>query len=122
MAGSPEYEKNLRLNNPEYAERQRQNTREWATRSPEKKKAYDRDYHLRRTYGITLEDYNRLLEEQGGVCAICKRAPSTNRVLAVDHCHKTLKVRGLLCINCNRILGFMDNEEWYAAALTYLGE
>ena len=61
---------------------------------------------LKRVYGITEEEYNLRLEEQGGKCAIC-RQPATNfKVrLAVDHNHKTERIRGLLCGNCNHILG-----------------
>lgn len=83
-----------------------------------------KDWRLQRTYGITLEDYDRMMEEQGGVCKICRK-PSTrpNRFpLNVDHCHKTGKVRGLLCIPCNRALGFIDNVKWRRAAVAYLKE
>ena len=57
----------------------------------------------KRLFGITLEDYNRMLDEQGGVCDICKKPPQKYR-LAVDHDHKTGAVRGLLCVHCNRSL------------------
>lgn len=61
------------------------------------------DYHLKLRYGVTHVDYQRMLQEQGGVCAICGNPPG-NRKLAVDHCHETLKVRGLLCHTCNTAL------------------
>lgn len=59
---------------------------------------------------FTLEDYEKLLEAQGGVCAICGIPPTPKRALCVDHCHSTGKVRGLLCTKCNRTLGqYGDN-------------
>ena len=66
-----------------------------------------RDYNLKRTYGISLEDYNKTLEKQEGNCYICKSKKTTrkNNRLDVDHCHKTGKVRGLLCSYCNSLIG-----------------
>ena len=64
-------------------------------------------------YGITPEDYNRMLEEQEGKCAICQSTDSEHPItelLVVDHCHLTGKVRGLLCNTCNRGIGFMREE------------
>ena len=59
-----------------------------------------KDLYLRRHYGISLADYEDILDEQGGKCAICLCKPRT-RVLAVDHDHLTGRVRGLLCGRCN---------------------
>jgi hypothetical protein len=56
-----------------------------------------------KTYGITGDDYEALLERQGGKCAICRARPKSKR-LAVDHNHKTGAVRGLLCSRCNHDL------------------
>lgn len=85
----------------------------YAARNPEKV----RDQALRATFGISLDDYNRMLGEQNGVCAICgkpenrKGRNGTNvRQLAVDHCHDTSKIRGLLCSSCNQGIGFMDHK------------
>jgi hypothetical protein len=66
-----------------------------------------REYHLKRTYGITLEQYNELLERQGGKCPVCLRHESEfPRKLAVDHNHITGEIRGLLCSYCNhRLVG-----------------
>jgi len=69
-------------------------------------------------YGITIQDYDRMLEEQRGVCAICKK-PEKNRKLAVDHDHETGRVRGLLCTNCNNTLGWLERN--VDAAMKYLG-
>jgi hypothetical protein len=74
-------------------------------------------------YGLSLEDYDRLLEEQGGVCAICGQRCKTGRNLAVDHCHTSGKVRGLLCGACNSGLGhFKEDPALFAAAVGYLAE
>jgi hypothetical protein len=57
-------------------------------------------------FGITEEDYYKMLNKQGGVCAICKGPPDKRwGKLSVDHCHETGSVRGLLCISCNTNLG-----------------
>ncbi len=63
-----------------------------------------RAQYLWKKYRLTLEDYDRMLEAQQGRCAICRRRPR-KFLLCVDHDHKTKKVRGLLCIRCNRGLG-----------------
>jgi hypothetical protein len=66
--------------------------------------------HYKRKYGITAQDYDIMLMSQNGFCKICKQ-PETKLFrgkltrLAVDHCHKTGKVRGLLCWSCNTTLG-----------------
>jgi hypothetical protein len=62
-----------------------------------------------RQYGIDVEDYERMLFEQDGVCYICKEPPS-KRALDIDHDHKTGKVRGLLCSNHNRALGLLGDD------------
>ena len=61
---------------------------------------------LRNRYGITPEDFDLMVKQQHGKCAICKQKEK----LTIDHCHSSGKVRGLLCGNCNRGLGlFKDN-------------
>lgn len=80
-----------------------------------------RNCDYKRTYGITLEDFNRILTAQNGLCAICgKSNASSKRHFAIDHCHKTGKVRGILCYGCNRALHILDSEELLKKALTYL--
>jgi hypothetical protein len=70
-------------------------------------------------YGLSAEHHRRLVEQQNGVCAICKR-PS-RRALCVDHCHATRVVRGLLCDKCNTALGlFGDDAGRVLAAVAYL--
>ena len=79
-------------------------------------------YALKRRYGITVEDYENLLKQQHFGCAICG-TPSckTGRNFAVDHCHETGKVRGLLCAGCNQGLGnFKDDVGYLEDAISYL--
>jgi len=83
-----------------------------------------REENLQRRYGIGVEEYERLLRRQNGICAICGQPEKARyndgrvRRLAVDHDSKTGKVRGLLCYFCNRRLGFFDSE-WGAKAMRY---
>lgn len=67
-----------------------------------------RDEHLRRLYGISQAKYEEMLDAQGGVCAICEEPPNGGKALAVDHCHETGVVRGLLCSGCNGSLGWYE--------------
>lgn len=75
-------------------------------------------------YGTTLEHVAELSVKQGAVCAICESATanhSTFTRLAIDHCHTTGKVRGLLCHNCNTALGHLkDSPELALKAAAYL--
>jgi len=75
-------------------------------------------WQLKQAYGIDRTAYERMLAAQGGLCAICLDAPGATPkgVLFVDHCHKTGKVRGLLCESCNLGIGKLkDNPEVYKA-------
>jgi len=82
---------------------------------------------LKKRFGITLEQFNQILEEQNGVCAICgqeeTRIQHNGKIsaLAVDHNHVTGQIRGLLCSGCNVSLGrFKDNPKFLQNALNYL--
>lgn len=85
-----------------------------------------RESALRRNYGITIADYDRMYAEQGGVCAICKQPERLVRrgvlqELSIDHCHDTGKVRGLLCHDCNTGIGKLgDSPERLQVAIDYL--
>lgn len=85
-----------------------------------------KDRDLRKDFGIGVVDFNRMLAEQDGVCAACGRPEKEKRSgkvrhLAVDHCHKTGAIRGLLCGNCNRGIGkFEDNPTLLRQAAGYL--
>lgn len=90
----------------------------------------NKNNYLKRRYGITLETYNEIIKKQNGRCSICGDPPGdrrarngtlNERVFDVDHCHKTAKVRGLLCNNCNQGLGqFKDSPRILSNALNYL--
>jgi hypothetical protein len=73
-------------------------------------------------YGLTIESYNEMVINQGGVCKICLLAPTGRKKnLCVDHCHVTGKVRGLLCDSCNRAIGLLgDDTNLLAKAIEYL--
>lgn len=76
-----------------------------------------------KVYGITAEEYDLIYEEQGGRCAICRRATGAGKKkLSVDHDHKTGVVRGLLCLPCNRnVLGHARDEiEFFQRAIQYI--
>jgi hypothetical protein len=80
--------------------------------------------HARRvqgTYGITGEEYLKIKEFQGGKCAICQRATGATKALAVDHCHATNLVRGILCSPCNVLIGRAhDDVTFFVRAIEYL--
>ena len=84
--------------------------------------SYTREHNLRTKFGITSEIYDSLFKSQGGVCAICSKPPKEGTRLHVDHDHKSLEIRGLLCAFCNhRLLGYMrDDSKLLRSAATYL--
>ena len=85
----------------------------------------ERNSKYKRQYGITVDDYNRMLTAQNDGCGICGVKTPGNRTkhFHVDHCHSTGKVRGLLCHKCNRALGlFDDNVDVLLQAAKYLSE
>lgn len=127
---TPEYQEkrrrwqaNWRAANPE---RERAKRKEWRLANPDKIRRHARRALLKSLYGLTLEQFEGLLAEQGSRCAIChgtfvlegrreKMAP------VVDHCHKTGFVRGLLCVDCNFGLGrFADDRKRLRRAVAYL--
>lgn len=124
----------VQLNNKE---KNRLRCREWYAQNREKSlaqgkawyrahkaivKQRSRDGELRRNFGLTRAEYNRLWQIQGGMCAICKiHQLNINKNLRVDHCHKTKRIRGLLCHNCNVSLGLMkESIESLKAMILYL--
>jgi hypothetical protein len=87
-------------------------------------KRNEKNRQLRIKFGITSEQYTEMFIKQNGCCAICnKNQNEFKRKLAVDHDHKTGKIRGLLCSNCNTILGKLnDNSETLLNAIQYLNK
>jgi len=109
VENSLQYQKN---NRPLYAELARK------SRSEKPKENFS--YALKYRYGITADQYEQLLDRQGGRCAICDKTP-TNKRLSVDHDHETGEVRGLLCSNCNHLLGLaQDSIDTLNKAIGYL--
>jgi hypothetical protein len=86
---------------------------------PEYFKAIDRWAKIKKAYGVTQDQYNAKLKEQAGSCAICLVV--TDKVLAVDHCHGTGQVRGLLCNLCNLGLAAIERDGFVERAQRYLG-
>lgn len=77
---------------------------------------------LTQKFGINYDQYTQMLKDHNEVCAICGNKDRNGRALAVDHCHTTNKVRGLLCTDCNTALGlFKDSKDLLTAAIEYLG-
>jgi hypothetical protein len=89
---------------------------------PSRRSLMVKEGNLKKIYGLSLADYARMKEAQGGKCAICGSSDSRGRGdLHVDHCHATGSVRGLLCTSCNNGLGrFRDSPELLRAAIEYL--
>ena len=79
------------------------------------------NYNLQQKYGITIDDKQAMIDKQNGLCAICKRKLNGNQEAFVDHNHKTDEVRGILCGNCNFILGHAkDSIDILYKAISYL--
>ena len=95
-------------------------------RQSEKYHRTRKSYSYQKKFGITLDEYERMSEEQGHVCKIC-HCPEDVVIhgdviaLSVDHCHDTGKVRGLLCSRCNHFIGLArDSEVLLKSAIKYL--
>lgn len=100
-------------------DRQREADRRWREENPDKAKLAGKRWELRRRYGMTLEEYDLLVERQGGLCKACSR----KQPLVVDHCHQTGRIRGLLCNDCNLAAGRLADSPRRCAQLErYLKE
>lgn len=83
-------------------------SRQWYAANRERQIILSRRNKWLKKYGISGEDYERLLAAQNGTCAICQQ--KQERLLSVDHCHKSGAVRGLLCVKCNSALGMIGDD------------
>jgi hypothetical protein len=117
-------QKKYKDTHPEYAKKQNaykgaEKARKYRAKHPE----YMKDYHLRYRYGITLDEYNKMFDAQMGCCAGCGVHQSElSKPLYLDHDHVTERPRGLLCHNCNTVLGHVkDNKSVLQSLLSYLG-
>lgn len=104
-------------------------TRRWRESNREKSAALVHKSKLKTTYGMTVDEYDFMLKQQGGVCAICEKPETARhqggkiRRLGVDHCHSTGRVRKLLCIHCNLLLGYIEKSRApLRSVLAYLAE
>lgn len=119
------YHKDWRKANPDKLKSHRE---QWLDKNRAYQKAHyknkGRAIYLEKTYGITEEDYEVLLEKQFGLCAICGTdSQQRKRTLHVDHCHETGAIRGLLCPDCNMALGlFKDKTYLMQNAIHYIEE
>lgn len=87
-------------------------------RDKEKYRKYARNHHLTKTYNITQEEYVKLVEKQKNKCLVCKEV---QKQFHIDHCHKTGKIRGLLCGKCNRGIGMLkEDPKILLSAINYL--
>lgn len=117
---TPEYKEKQRIASKKYRSTEEYRVKKAAYRAMQKHKDKRRDTILKQTFGISLEDYNIMLSNQGGVCFICHDIDPV-RSLAVDHCHTTGKIRGLLCRDCNQGIGkFADDITRLKRAIKYL--
>lgn len=114
---TPEEKEKVKIYQKAWRERNREKDnkykRESYLRNKEKFILLERDRQYKKRYGISLDDYNKLLKEQNGECKICKTTisgPKTNN-FAVDHDHSTGEVRGLLCSRCNGALGWYEKHK-----------
>lgn len=102
--------------NIEVREKIKMQAREYIRKNPLKKF----EYSLRK-YGLTLNEYEQILESQSNKCPVCEKTFRMKREIHVDHCHKTGKTRGIICESCNMGLGkFYDNIEYLENAIKYL--
>ncbi len=76
-----------------------------------------------RDFGLTALDYDKMFEEQKGLCGICNKPNTAIKNFHIDHCHTTGKVRGLLCSKCNLGIGYFDDNNTYLQnAIKYLNK
>lgn len=81
-------------------------SREWYKNNREKIAKQMRNYHLQRSYGISEETFEQMCATQNNMCLICSQIFSCERkFIHIDHCHKTGRIRGILCNHCNNLLG-----------------
>ena len=100
-----------------HAKKNRADKKRWRKNNPEKNRQRCRDAKLRKKYGLSPEQHAAMTEAQAGICLIC----CNERKLFIDHCHATGKVRGLICHNCNSVLGHAgDSAEVLTNAVKYL--
>lgn len=103
------------------AEKTRESAKRHYYKDHERSKELQRKRKMRSQYGLEPEEFDQMLVDQDGVCAVCGGVQSNGRRLAIDHNHETGEVRGLLCDSCNHGLGnFRDDPHLMKTAIKYL--
>lgn len=119
------YKRWRELNKEDYNKKRK----EWADKNREKRTRQARSSHLRVKFGISLDEYEEIFKKQNGLCAICNKKQKIskdilgrkNYNLYIDHCHKSGKIRGLLCNKCNQGIGYLcEDIEIIKKAIIYL--
>lgn len=117
------YQKWLKMTNPEYAKNQLRRCKEWQAKNKERcREIYKKHYlkqnseynHVKKlmnNYWMTPDDYDKLVADQNGVCAICLKPPKKGIRLHVDHDHETGIIRGLLCFRCNFGMTYFSEDQ-----------
>lgn len=128
-----EWRRKKRLN-PEYRERENKYNKEYRARTGKgteinrrwvgRRKAYHRQYLLKKKFGLTIERWEEIFVSQGRLCAICNSPENTTRYnWHVDHCHATGEIRGILCHSCNTAIDLLkDNIATLKSAIMYLSK
>lgn len=89
----------------------------------DRRKAYAREHYLKKTYGITVEEYEAKLSAQGGGCALCPATEGNSKGfrLFIDHNHVTGEIREILCARCNfAVKGLADDADWGRRVIDYI--
>ncbi|WP_084206625.1 endonuclease VII domain-containing protein [Segniliparus rugosus] len=104
----------------------RRSANAWRRTNAERSLRADHNKHLKKKYGLTIEQYEEMVAVRGNKCDICGRTPievGDSRRLSVDHCHKTGRIRGLLCRWCNTAIGqLQDSVQVMENAIKYMKE
>ncbi len=107
----------INKNKIKYREKHKENIAKYQKEYRQNNKSKQRKYNLKKYHNMTVEQYEKMLDNQSGLCDICKEV----KQLVVDHNHKTGKVRSLLCRNCNTGLGsFYENISILTNAIKYI--
>lgn len=116
------------MEDPEYKAREREKNKirhkKWREKHPDDWREIQHWSFVKRKYGITKEEYFKLLERQSGVCAICGREDHEHYDnFAIDHDHETGEIRGLLCRSCNLLVGYAKDDPYLLlSAAEYLSQ
>lgn len=109
---------NYKKNNKE---KSAETTKRWRKKNPEKNKTAAWKAFIKREYSLTPEQYQQIIKNQNGICPLCLKQLGASNTIAMDHCHKSKKIRQILHKKCNSVLGFAeDNPFILSRAIAYL--